>query len=148
MFHVSRDCYTVLPSSTPQLVVTSLTFSVMSDSLQPHGLYSPYNSIGQNTRGSSLSLLQGIFLTQGLNPGLPHCRQMLYTLSHQGSPDNKIILVIEVLIVIIIFFKVIVAIATVYLLCIMFWALFWWGTRVHPWRMHVDVWQNQYNFVK
>ena len=32
------------------------------------------------------SLLQGIFLTQGLNPGLPHCRQILYQLSHQGSP--------------------------------------------------------------
>jgi len=31
-------------------------------------------------------LLQGIFLTQGLNPGLPHCRQTLYPLSHQGSP--------------------------------------------------------------
>ena len=31
-------------------------------------------------------LLQGIFLTQGLNPGLPHCRQTLYHLSHQGSP--------------------------------------------------------------
>ena len=30
-------------------------------------------------------LLQGIFLTQGLNPGLPHCRQILYLLSHQGS---------------------------------------------------------------
>ena len=31
-------------------------------------------------------LLQGIFPTQGLNPGLPHCRQTLYRLSHQGSP--------------------------------------------------------------
>ena len=34
----------------------------------------------------SLSLLQGIFLTQGSNPDLPHCRQILYQLSHQGSP--------------------------------------------------------------
>ena len=34
----------------------------------------------------SLSLLQGIFPTQGLNPGLPHCRQILHQLSHQGSP--------------------------------------------------------------
>ena len=34
----------------------------------------------------SLSLLQGIFLTQGSNPGLPHCRQILYQLSPQGSP--------------------------------------------------------------
>ena len=30
--------------------------------------------------------LQGIFLTQGSNPGLPHCRRILYHLSHQGSP--------------------------------------------------------------
>ena len=60
--------------------------SVMSDSLQPHGLYSPWNSPGYNTGVGSLSLLQGIFLTQGLNPGLGHCRQILYQLSHQGSP--------------------------------------------------------------
>ena len=36
----------------------------------------------------SHSLLQGIFLTQGLNPGLPHCRQILNCLSHQGSPNG------------------------------------------------------------
>ena len=35
----------------------------------------------------------GIFLTQGLNPGLPHCRQTLYPLSHQGSPDNYVLIV-------------------------------------------------------
>ena len=52
--------------------------SVMSDSLQPHGLYSPWNSLGQNTGMGSLSLLQGIFPTQGSNPGLPHCRKILY----------------------------------------------------------------------
>ena len=34
----------------------------------------------------SLSLLQGIFPAQGSNPGLPHCRWILYQLSHQGSP--------------------------------------------------------------
>ena len=48
--------------------------SVMSDSLQPHGLYSPWNSPCYNTVVGSLSLLQGIFPTRGLNPGLPHCR--------------------------------------------------------------------------
>ena len=37
---------------------------IMSNSLRPHGLYSPWNSIGQNTRVGSLSLLQRIFLTQ------------------------------------------------------------------------------------
>ena len=36
----------------------------------------------------SLSLLQGIFLTQGVNPGLQHCRAILYELSHKGSPLN------------------------------------------------------------
>ena len=57
----------------------------MSDSLRPHGLSSPWNSPGQNTGVGSLSLLQGIFPTQGWNPGLLHCRQILYQLSHQGS---------------------------------------------------------------
>ena len=56
------------------------------NSLQLHGLYSPWNSPGQNTGGGSLSLLQGIFLIQGSNPGLPHCRQIPYQLSRQGSP--------------------------------------------------------------
>ena len=60
--------------------------SVVSNSLPPHGLYSSWNSPGQNTRVGSLSLLQGIFPTQGSNPGLLHCRQILYQLSHQGSP--------------------------------------------------------------
>ena len=49
-------------------------------------LYSPWNSPGQNTEVGSLSLLQGIFLTQGANPGLPNCRQIPYQLSHKGSP--------------------------------------------------------------
>ena len=49
-------------------------------------MYSPWDSPGQNTGVGSLSLLQGIFPTQGLNSGLPHCRQILYQLSHQGSP--------------------------------------------------------------
>ena len=44
------------------------------------------NSPGQNTGVGSLSLLHGIFPTQGSNPGLPHCRRILYQLSHKGSP--------------------------------------------------------------
>ena len=55
------------------------------NSLQPHGLYSPWNSPGQSTGVGSLSLLQGIFPAQGSNPGLPHCRWILYHLKHQGS---------------------------------------------------------------
>ena len=57
----------------------------MSDSLRPQELYSPWNSPGQNTEVGSLSLLRGIFPTQGSNPGLLHCRRILYQLSHQGS---------------------------------------------------------------
>ena len=60
--------------------------SVVSDSLQPHGLYIPWNSPGQNTGVGSLSLLQGIFPTQGSNPGLLHCGLIIYQLSHQRSP--------------------------------------------------------------
>ena len=59
--------------------------SVVSDSLWSHGLYSPWDSPGKNTGVGSLSLLQGIFPTQELNPGLPHCKQILYRLSQKGS---------------------------------------------------------------
>ena len=58
----------------------------MSDSLWPHGLYIPRNSPGQNIGVGSLSLLQGIFPIQGSNPGLPHCRWILYQLSHKENP--------------------------------------------------------------
>ena len=64
--------------------------SVVSDSLRPHGLYSPWNSPGQNTGVGSLSLLQGIFPTQGWNPGLLHCRRILYQLSHKGNPIKSL----------------------------------------------------------
>ena len=62
----------------------------MSDSLRPCGLWTlqPLNSPGQNTGAGCLSLLQGIFPTQESNPGLPNCRQLLYQLSHQGSPNK------------------------------------------------------------
>ena len=49
-------------------------------------LLCPWNSPGKNTGVGCHALLQGIFLTQGLNPGFLHCRQILYHLSHQGSP--------------------------------------------------------------
>ena len=63
--------------------------SVVSDSLRPHGLYSPWNSPGQDTRVGSLSLLQGIFPTQGSDPRLLHCRQILYHLSHLEDHPQK-----------------------------------------------------------
>ena len=46
----------------------------------------PWDSPGKNTGGGSHSLLQGIFLTPESNPGLLHCGQILYLLSHQGRP--------------------------------------------------------------
>ena len=64
----------------------SESHSVVFDPLQPHGLYSPWNSPGQNPGVDSLYLLQGIFPTQGSNPGFPHCRRILYQLSCQGRP--------------------------------------------------------------
>ena len=48
------------------------------------------NSPGKNTGVDCHALLQGIFPTQGLNPGLSHCRWILYHLSHQGSPDKHL----------------------------------------------------------
>ena len=78
-----------MPFSGNDLLVLlkwSESLLVGSDSLRPHGLYSPWNSLSQNTGVGNLSLLQGIFPTQGSNPGLPHCRQILYQLNHKGSP--------------------------------------------------------------
>ena len=68
------------------IIFLSESRSVMSDSLQPRGLYSPQNSPGQNTGVGRLSLLRGIFPTQGSNPSHQHCRWILYQLSHKGSP--------------------------------------------------------------
>ena len=60
--------------------------SVVSDSLQTHELYSPWNSPGQNTGVGSLSLLQGVFPTRGLNPGLSHYRPILLSVQLQRRP--------------------------------------------------------------
>ena len=61
--------------------------SVLSSSLRPRGLYSPWNSPVQNTGVGSLALLQGIFPTQGWNPGLPHGRRILYQRNRKRSPN-------------------------------------------------------------
>ena len=64
-----------------------LSLSVVSDSLRPHGLYSPWTSPGQNTGPGSFSLLQGIFPTQGLNPGLLDQRLIFYQLSAREAQE-------------------------------------------------------------
>ena len=87
---ITRKCLSekaCLPNCTDNFIASeSESLSVVSDCLWLHGLYSPWNSSGQNTGVGSLSLLRGIFPTQGLNPGLLHCRQILCQLSHKGSP--------------------------------------------------------------
>ena len=88
---------TVMPSNhlilCHPLLLPPSSCSVVSNSLRPHELYSPpsssvpEDSLGfSNTGVGCHSFLQGIFLTSGLNPGLLHCRQILYCLSYQGSP--------------------------------------------------------------
>ena len=52
-------------------------------------LLCPWDSPGKNTGVGCHAHLQGIFPTQGWNLGLLHFRQILYCLSHQGSPGNK-----------------------------------------------------------
>ena len=74
----------------------SVSRLVMSNSLQPRGLWPdrllcPWNCPGKNTEVGSHSLLQGIFLTRVSKSRLLHCRQILYFLSHQGSPQSHLI---------------------------------------------------------
>ena len=71
----------------------SVHCSVLSDCLRPHRLWParlrcPWDSPGKNTGVGCHFLLQGLFPTQVSNPSLPHCRQTLYCLSHQGSPGE------------------------------------------------------------
>ena len=56
----------------------------------------PWDFLGKSTGVGCHFLLQGIFPTQGSNSGLPHCRQTLYRLSHQGSPENYKTLIKEI----------------------------------------------------
>ena len=80
--------FTTVPPGKPFRVETeSESHSVMSNSLRPHGPYSPWNSPGLNTGVGRHSLLQGIFPTQKLKPGLLHCRQILYQLSHREAQE-------------------------------------------------------------
>ena len=79
------------PLLLPVVASAAAVTSVVSDSVrprrrQPTRLLCPWDSPGKNTGMGCYALLQGIFPTQGSNPGLWHCRQILYCLSHQGSP--------------------------------------------------------------
>ena len=87
LLHWQADSLPLAPPGMPQN--ESESRSVVSDSLRPHRLYSPWNSPGHNTGVGSLALLQGIFPTQGSNPGLPHCKHIFYQLSHQGLDTQQ-----------------------------------------------------------
>ena len=70
--------------------LVSASCSVMPDSLQLHGLQPtrllcPWNFLGKDTGEGCHCLPQGIFLTQGSNLGLLHCRQILYQQNYKGS---------------------------------------------------------------
>ena len=68
-----------------------ISYSIFSYSLRPHGLkptrlLCPWNSLGKNTGVYCNSLLHGIFPTQGLNLGLLHGRQIIYSLEWNNHP--------------------------------------------------------------
>ena len=72
------------------VLVTLPCLTLRPHGLQPARLLCPRDCLGKNTGMGSLSLLQGIFQTQGSNPGLPHCRWILYFLSHQKRYAPKL----------------------------------------------------------
>ena len=89
---VAKSCPTLAWTAAHQAPL-SFTISwsllkLMSIDSVPARLLCPWNSPGKNTGVGSHSLLQRIFLTQGSNPGILHCRWILYHLSHQGSPPR------------------------------------------------------------
>ena len=82
-----KVCKSIQNNVWQKVSLFSVSFSVVSNSLRPHGLYPArllwsWNSPGKNTGVGIHSLLQGIFLTQGSKLGILHCRQILYHLSH------------------------------------------------------------------
>ena len=77
-----------------------VSHSVVFGSLQRHELWParhlcPWNSLGKNTGMGCHALHQGIFPTKESNPGLPHCRQILYFLSHQKTQIKWWSMIIE-----------------------------------------------------
>ena len=82
---VTQSCLTLSDPMECSLPGSSIHRIFQARVLQPTRILHPWDFPGKNTGVGCHSLLQEIFLTQGLNPGLPHCRQMLYRLNHQGS---------------------------------------------------------------
>ena len=82
-----QEYWSGVPLPSRCLVKWNESGSIMFNSLWSHGLYSSWNSPGQNTGVGSLSLLQGIFPTQWSNPGHPLCRCILYHLSTREAQE-------------------------------------------------------------
>ena len=83
-----------------QIHTVCVSCSVVSESLQSHGLWParllcPWDSPGKNTGVDCHFLLQEIFLTQGSNLGLLHCRQILYCLSYREDAQRSLLLLIK-----------------------------------------------------
>ena len=88
-----RSVFIPIPKKGNAKECSSVSPSVVSDSFWPHGLqptrlFCPWDFPGKDTGVGCHFLLQGIFPTQELNPGLLHCRQIPYQLSYKGSPKN------------------------------------------------------------
>ena len=97
VFHL---VFIMAKSSCKMLKSESVSHLVVSHSLQPMDyqparLLCPWSSPGNSTGVGCHALLPGIFLTQGLNPGLLHCRQILSCLSHQGSSASLQIFIVN-----------------------------------------------------
>ena len=88
----AKDCsnyHTIALISHSSKMKESENCSVMPKDLQPCGLCSPWNSPSQSTWvGKPFPSLEA-FPTQGLNPGLPYCRCILYQVNHKGSPHAR-----------------------------------------------------------
>ena len=82
----------VICNNMDDLEIESESHSVMSDSMRPHGLCSPWNFPGHNTGVGNLFLLQGIFPAQGSNPSISHCRQILLPAKLPGKPLEIVVL--------------------------------------------------------
>ena len=84
-----HSCRPHPPIPTTCVLVAQSCLTLQCRGLGPTRLLCPWDSPGKNTGMGNHSLLQGIFLTQGLNPGLLHRRNILYCLSHQGNPVSS-----------------------------------------------------------
>ena len=89
--YLYKYVYENIPSSiihNSQKLFESESRSVLSDSLRPHGLYSPWNSPGQNTGVGSLFLLQGSLLNPGVEPRSPALQADSLPAEPQEKPKN------------------------------------------------------------